>query len=216
MPTMSSQKIAILENQRAALVAKLEVLQRDLDAAADAADTALISQLQSGINSVHPMIASCDRRLKKARAENTESERQARREANTARVETFASEVAEMRKSAPAVVDTVAKLAKQLEVVKAHGDKAREAVNELMHQIPFNERPHFWVSMLQNANMQPIMGAVLEDLMNKHGIFSTLAVNSGVSIRPHGFASVDEVFEARGENLKATVQKIAQSINEGI
>lgn len=209
-------KLEKLTMQRGALVAKLQSLQAELDEAAEGADTALIAQLQSEIGAVRLMIDSADRRLEKARTEDAGAARQARKDANTALAETFAKEVAQMRKLAAPVAATVSRLAEQLEAVKAHGDIARKAVGELTRQIPFGERPHFWLSILNTADMQPTMGIILEDLMSKHGIFNTVAMNSRLVPRHHGFTSIDDVFAAHGEHMRATVQKIAQSINKGV
>lgn len=212
----TAQKIANLEKQRAAQVAKLQALQIELDEAADAADSTLVSQLQSEINATAPMIASFDRRLEKARAEDTEAVRQARREANLKNVETFTRELAKQRKLAAPLAATVAQLAEQLEAVRASGSIARDAVAELVRQVPFGERPHHWMTALHASDMQTTLGAILEDLLQKHGIFQTLAPNSGISLRHHGFPTIDEVFTTSGNKLHSMIQGIAEKINEGI
>lgn len=212
----TAQKIATLEKQRAAQVAKLQSLQLELDEAADAADVAMVSQLQSEINAVEPMIASCDRRLEKARAENTEAMREARRATNRQLVEAFIRALAVQRKVISPLAATVAQLAQQLEGLAEAGSVGRDAVGELVRQVPFGERPHHWNTTLQASDMQGILGAILEDLLFKHGVFRTLAINSDVKLRNHSFPSPDEIFATTSDKLAASVRDIAERINAGI
>lgn len=212
----TAQKIANLEKQRAAHVAKLQALQLELDEAADANDATLVGQLQSEVNAAAPMIASFDRRLEKARAEDTEAARQTRRDANMKHVETLARAHTELRKLAVGIPATIAQLAKQLEALQPHGIAAHEAVLELVKQIPFRDRPYHWNSTLHASGMQSIVGAAVEDMLCQYGIFRTLAPNADVTLRHHGLPAMDELLETSGGKLHARVRQIAKSINEGI
>lgn len=204
-----SPKVVALEKQRDAHQKSLAKLQAELDDAADRDDKALVVQIQSEVIAAEILIKSTERRLAAALTRETAEARAARQTENEAAAKFVANELAKRAQMLQPVIDTIRKLAKQIEPMRSSGRAAREAAASLVRQLPMRQRDvmGLW-GLLHEIEGPDAINATIGALFHAHGI--DLPVLVGPDSDPA------KTFADRAEKLAARVDRVLAEANKGI
>lgn len=207
-------KIVALEKQLGAQTKNLTALQAELDTAADQDDKPLIVQIQSEVVATEILIKSTERRLDAARQRETADGKDARKAENLAAVKVVQDELRRQQHAAPRVVSAVQKLVAELEAMHASGRAGRTALASLIRQLPNSQREQTW-ELLHGVEGAQALGAFVAGLLQRSGVFDTLAPNSTVRLGRYDI-DADSFFVRRTERLGVAVAYLAERANAEI